>query len=110
MTKSRKKFNAAFKAKIALEALREVATVPELTRPNGRCAVSRSKKSMVVRRLRSRWRQRRGHARADQTAKLSDIDPQGLSPMCWLGSLIARSTTSLRYCHGTGLALIGGAA
>ena len=29
MTKSRKKFDAAFKAKIALEALREDATVPE---------------------------------------------------------------------------------
>ena len=28
MTKSRKKFDAAFKAKIALEALREDATVP----------------------------------------------------------------------------------
>ena len=33
MTKSRKKFDAAFKAKIALEALREDATVPEL--PSG---------------------------------------------------------------------------
>jgi transposase-like protein len=30
MTKSRKKFDAAFKAKIALEALRGDATVPEL--------------------------------------------------------------------------------
>ena len=29
MTKSRKKFDATFKAKIALDALREVATVPE---------------------------------------------------------------------------------
>ena len=30
MTKSRKKFDAAFKAKIAVEALREDATVPDL--------------------------------------------------------------------------------
>ena len=35
MTKSRKKFDAAFKAKIALEALREVATVPELAKRYG---------------------------------------------------------------------------
>jgi len=32
MTKSRKKFDAAFKGKIALEALREDATVPELAK------------------------------------------------------------------------------
>jgi transposase len=35
MTKSRKKFDTAFKAKIALEALREVATVPELAKRHG---------------------------------------------------------------------------
>jgi transposase-like protein len=35
MTKSRNKFDAAFKAKIALEALREVATVPELAKRHG---------------------------------------------------------------------------
>ena len=35
MTKSRKKFDAAFKAKIALEALHEFATVPELAKRHG---------------------------------------------------------------------------
>ena len=35
MTKSRKKFDGAFKAKIALEALREDATVPELAKRHG---------------------------------------------------------------------------
>ena len=35
MTKSRKTFDVAFKAKIALEALREDATVPELAKRHG---------------------------------------------------------------------------
>ncbi len=35
MTKSRKKFDAAFKAKIALEGLREEAAVPELAKRYG---------------------------------------------------------------------------
>ena len=35
MTKTRKKFEAATKAKIALEALREDATVPELAKQHG---------------------------------------------------------------------------
>jgi transposase-like protein len=48
MTKSRKKFDAAFKAKIALEALREVATVPELAKRHGVYPTAR--KSMSARR------------------------------------------------------------
>jgi len=35
MTKSRNKFDAVFKARIVLDALREVATVPELAKRHG---------------------------------------------------------------------------
>jgi transposase len=35
MTKSRKKFDAAFKAKVALDAVREDATIPELAKRHG---------------------------------------------------------------------------
>ena len=35
MTKSRKKFDAAFKAKVALESLREDTTVPDLAKRHG---------------------------------------------------------------------------
>ncbi len=54
MTKSRKKFDAAFKAKIALEALREDATVPELAKRHGVIAEARSSNHSTI--INGLWR------------------------------------------------------
>jgi transposase-like protein len=79
MTKSRKKFDAAFKAKIALEALREIATLPELAKRHGvHPNQIHGRKKQVLEPVRA-WREssggRRGGARARDSEALYQDRP-----------------------------------
>jgi transposase-like protein len=70
MTKTRRKIDAALKAKIALEALREQATVTDLAQrhqvhpnPPGRSSCWTMRRGRLIRRL-ARTRRRRPRARS----------------------------------------------
>ena len=78
MTKSCKKFDAAFKAKIALEVLREDATVLELAKRHGRIRtdLTLEEAGLRMRRSCSPKGERFGMARRSASARRPSFTPR----------------------------------